>query len=208
MNVQMYKSTNTNTNHPQPLYSLLSIVVPPPNYRDLSSHLQRIFLEIAKKSYFDSNYILASYIHQSFSQVVVCIEERLPSFVNQIDVPKLLTETCNKGSLHLSLQKVFGNCTCEVCTLYKEKAPVKVFNHAFQLLQFLNTEFVLLQQPDCAWAKKLPQARKTFTFWNSNIFSFFWIFILDLVFAPGGKSAREQGFVIFFLSWERKIILR
>ena len=95
MNVQMYKSTNTSTNHPQPLYSLLSIMVPPPNDRDLSSHLQRIFLEIAKKSYFDSNYILASYIHQSFSQVVVCIEERLPSFVNQIDVPKLLTETCN-----------------------------------------------------------------------------------------------------------------
>ena len=120
MNVQMYKSTNTNTNHPQPLYSLLSIVVPPPNYRDLSSHLQRIFLEIAKKSYFDSNYILASYIHQSFSQVVVCIEERLPSFVNQIDVPKLLTETCNWGSLHWSLQKVLrslyfvqGKSTCE-----------------------------------------------------------------------------------------------
>ena len=94
MNVQMYKSTNTNKNHPQPLYSLLSIVVPPPNDRDLSSHLQRI-LEIATKSYFDSYYIIVSYIHQSFSQVVVCIEERLPSFVNQIDVPKLLTETCN-----------------------------------------------------------------------------------------------------------------
>ena len=96
MNVQMYKSTNTSTNHPQPLYSLLSIVVPPPNDRDLSSHLQRFFFgNCKKKSYFDSNYISVSYIHQSFSQVVVCIEERLPSFVNQIDVPKLLTETCN-----------------------------------------------------------------------------------------------------------------
>ena len=159
MNEHMYKSTHTNTNHPQPLYSLLSIVVPPPNDRDLSSHLQRI-LEIATKSYFDSYYIIVSYIHQSFSQVVVCIEERLPSFVNQIDVPKLLTETCKKGSL----QKVLGNCTCEVCTLYKEKAPVKVFNHAFQLLQFLNTEFVLLQQPDCAWAKKTPLGKKNFHF--------------------------------------------
>ena len=53
------------------------------------------FLEITNRLYFDSNYISVSYIHQSFSQVVVCIEERLPSFVNQIDVPKLLTETCN-----------------------------------------------------------------------------------------------------------------
>ena len=114
----MYKSTNTSTNHPQPLYSLLSIVVPPPNDRDLSSHLQRIFFGNSKKIILWL--ILVSYIHQSFSQVVVCIEERLPSFVNQIDVPKLLTETCNWGSLHWSLQKVLrslyfvqGKSTCE-----------------------------------------------------------------------------------------------
>ena len=118
MNEQMYKSTNKSTNHPQPLYSLLSIVVPPPNDRDLSSHLQRIFFGNSKKIILWL--ILVSYIHQSFSQVVVCIEERLPSFVNQIDVPKLLTETCNWGSLHWSLQKVLrslyfvqGKSTCE-----------------------------------------------------------------------------------------------
>ena len=84
--------------------------------------------------------------------------------------------------------------------MHKEKAPVEVFNHAFQLLQFLNTEFVLLQQPDCAWAKKTPLGTKLSLFEIMTIFSFLRIFILDLVFAPGGKSALEQGFVIFFLS--------
>ena len=31
-----------------------------------------------------------------------------------------------------------------------KSAPVKVFDHAFQLLKFFHTKFMLLQQPDCA----------------------------------------------------------
>ena len=57
--------------------------------------------------------------------------------------------------------------------MYKENAPVKVFNHAFQLLQFLNTEFVLLQQPDCAWAKKSFRQEKLSLFEILTFFHFF-----------------------------------
>ena len=64
MNEHMNKNKNTNTNHPQPLYSLLSIVVPPPNDRDLSSHLQRIFLGNYKK-----NHILIQTIYQYLTSI-------------------------------------------------------------------------------------------------------------------------------------------
>ena len=78
-----------------------------------------------------------SHIHQPFPEVVVGVEEGLSSLVDQVNVP---------------LIKVYVNKKMKICCVWcvMKRAPVKVFDHAFQLLKFFHTKFVLLQQPDCA----------------------------------------------------------
>ena len=64
------------------------------------------------------------------SQVIVGVEESLTSFVDEVDIPE------KHGSVE--------------ARIIDSSPPMEIFNHALQLLEFLDTQLVLAQQPDGA----------------------------------------------------------
>ena len=82
-----------------------------------------------KKSY---NYIIQ---HVPLSQIIVGVEESLTSFVDEVDIPET-HDSVEARTIHSS-------------------PPMEIFNHALQLLEFLDAQLVLAQQPDGAWKVRL-----------------------------------------------------
>ena len=130
-------------NYPQPFDCLLSIVVSSTNHRDLSAHLNKknnlTFERRRKTAWFWPKELY-------FKRVSICWFSH-PSTVSWGRCRRWRGTVLARGSGQCTFNKGLYE-KMKICCVWC--APVKVFDHAFQLLKFFHTKFVLLQQPDCA----------------------------------------------------------